>query len=107
VTVAENITVFRSRLRDDVPGRRYATRAAELEARAAAFPGFVEFKEFVAADGERLALVTFASDAAEAAWRDDADHRAAQEEGREAFYTDYDVAVCSVLHRRTWRRSGA
>ena len=62
----QSITVFRSRLRDDVPGRRYGSLAGELEAKAAAMPGFVEFKEFVAADGERLALVTFASDEAEA-----------------------------------------
>jgi heme-degrading monooxygenase HmoA len=107
LTVPETITVFRSRLRDDVPARRYGLRAAELEARAATFPGFVEFKEFVAADGERLALVTFASDDAEAAWRDDTEHRAAQQEGRDDFYTDYDVAVCSVQRRRTWRPSGA
>ena len=105
--MAENITVFRSRLRDDVPGRRYGARAAELEARAAASPGFVEFKEFVAADGERLALVTFASDTAEAAWRDDTEHRAAQEEGRDVFYSEYDVAVCSVVRRSTWRSPGA
>ncbi len=104
--MAENITVFRSRLRDDVPGHRYGERAAELEARAAGFAGFVEFKEFVAADGERLALVTFASDAAEAAWRDDAEHRAAQEEGRNAFYSEYDVSVCSVLRRHVWQASG-
>jgi heme-degrading monooxygenase HmoA len=100
--VGENITVFRSRLRDDVPGRRYGTVAAELEAKAAAMPGFVEFKEFVAADGERLALVTFASAEAEAAWRDDAAHRAAQQEGRDAFYSEYDVAVCSVERRHRW-----
>ncbi len=105
--MAETITVFRSRLRDDVPGTRYGARAAELEARAAGFSGFVEFKEFVAADGERLALVTFASDHDEAAWRDDTEHRAAQEEGRNVFYSEYDVAVCSVLRRRTWRASGA
>jgi heme-degrading monooxygenase HmoA len=104
--VAENITVFRSRLRDDVPGHRYAARAADLEARATGIPGFVEFKEFVAADGERLALVTFASDAAEATWRDDIEHRAAQDEGRNAFYSEYDVSVCSVLRRHVWSASG-
>jgi len=98
----QSITVFRSRLRDDVPGPRYGTLAAELEAKAATMPGFVEFKEFVAADGERLALVTFASAAAETAWRDDADHRAAQHEGRDAFYSEYDVAVCTVQRRRRW-----
>ena len=49
--------------------------------------------------------MTFASDADEAAWRDDAAHRAAQQRGRDEFYAEYDVAVCAVQHRRTWRRS--
>jgi heme-degrading monooxygenase HmoA len=97
----QSITVFRSRLRDDVSDR-YTTVAAAMEAKAATMPGFVEFKEFVAADGERLALVTFASAEAEAAWRDDADHRAAQHEGRDAFYAEYDVAVCEVQRRHRW-----
>jgi heme-degrading monooxygenase HmoA len=101
----ESITVFRSRLRDDVPDD-YGPLAAELEARAAQFPGFVEFKEFTAADGERLALATFDSAAAEAAWRDDFVHQSAQEQGRERFYREYDVAVCSVERRHRWS-SGA
>ena len=89
------------RLRDDVPGRlRHARRRPRGPART--FPGFVEFKMFVAADGERLALVTFASDDTEAAWRDDAQHRAAQQRGRDEFYAEYDVAVCSVRRRHTW-----
>jgi heme-degrading monooxygenase HmoA len=100
--MGESLTVFRSRLRDDAPGRRYGSLAGELEARAAAMPGFVEFKEFVAADGERLALVTFESAAHEAAWRDDAAHRSAQHEGRDAFYSEYDVAVCEVQRRSRW-----
>ncbi len=98
------ITVFRSRLEHDPPGPRYSTLAAELETRAAAAPGFVEFKEFVADDGERLALVTFASADTEAAWRDDRDHRAARQEGRDAFYSEYDVAVCTVQRRHRWTR---
>ena len=97
----QSITVFRSRLRDDVP-ESYFTLAAELHERAKGFPGFVEFKQFVADDGERVTLVTFASAAHEAAWRDDADHRAAQREGRERFYSEYDVAVCEVRDRHRW-----
>ncbi len=99
----QSITVFRSRLRDDVPDR-YHSLAAELHERAKAFPGFVEFKQFVADDGERVTLVTFATAEHEAAWRDDAQHRAAQQEGRAAFYSEYDVAVCEVQHRHHWHR---
>ena len=101
----ENITVFRSRLRHDVPAD-YDQLADELEARGRTVPGFVEFKEFVAADGERLALVTFASDAAEAAWRDDDRTPRRAGGGPERFYSEYDVAVCSVLRRHVWQSSG-
>jgi heme-degrading monooxygenase HmoA len=101
--VGESITVFRSRLRDDVPDRYFAL-AAELHERAKGFPGFVEFKQFVADDGERVTLVTFDNAEHEAAWRDDPDHRAAQEEGHERFYTEYDVTVCEAQQRHVWTR---
>jgi heme-degrading monooxygenase HmoA len=101
----QSVTVFRSRLRADVPDD-FEPLAAELEARARTFPGFVDFKEFTAADGERLALVTFASAEAEAAWRDDAEHRDAQEQGRARFYSEYHIAVCSVVRRHAWRAEG-
>jgi len=100
----QSITVFRSRLRDDVP-ERYVALAAELHERAATFPGFVEFKQFVADDGERLTLVTFDTPEHEAAWRDDVAHRAAQRQGRDSFYTEYDVAVCVVQRRHRWERA--
>ena len=102
----ESITVFRSRLRDDVPDRYFAL-AGELHERAKGFAGFVEFKQFVAEDGERVTVVTFESAEHEAAWRDDEQHRAAQAEGRAGFYTEYDVAVCEVQHRHRWKWSGA
>ncbi len=91
-----------SRLRADAPDRAYFDLAAELLERARSFPGFVEFKQFVADDGERVTLVTFDSAEHEAAWRDDAQHRAAQEEGRTVFYSEYDVAVCEVQQRHRW-----
>jgi heme-degrading monooxygenase HmoA len=99
--VGESLTVFRSRLRDDVPDR-YFELAAELHDRARTFPGFVEFKQFVADDGERVTLVTFDTAEHEAAWRDDVQHRAAQQQGRTSFYTGYDVAVTDVVHRHRW-----
>ena len=97
------ITVFRSRLRADVP-EEYWALADELLERARAIDGFVEHKVFVADDGERLTLVTFDSEAAEAQWRDDARHRAAQERGRRDFYDEYDIAIGEVRRRRSWRR---
>ncbi|HEY3672701.1 MAG TPA: antibiotic biosynthesis monooxygenase [Acidimicrobiia bacterium] len=100
----ECLTVFRSRLRDDVPDRYFAL-AADLLDGARTLPGFVEFKQFVADDGERLALVTFDTAEHEAAWRDDVEHRAAQQEGRDVFYAEYDIAVTEVVRRHRWTRS--
>ena len=70
------VTVFSPRLRPDA-GQGYADTAAEMVRLATAMPGFVEVKSFVADDGERVTIATFADDAAERAWRDHPDHRRA------------------------------
>jgi heme-degrading monooxygenase HmoA len=97
------VTVFRSRLRDDVPDVFWQL-ATELEEEARAVAGFVEYKVFVAEDGERLSLVVFESPEAEAVWREHVAHRAAQERGRAEFYEAYDVAVCDERRHHAWRR---
>lgn len=95
------VTVFRSRLRADA-GDEFAHTAAEMERYAREVPGFVDFKEFVADDGERVALVTFASRAAHDSWREDARHRAAQDRGREHWYAEYRIQVCELLTERNF-----
>ncbi|HEX5586091.1 MAG TPA: antibiotic biosynthesis monooxygenase [Acidimicrobiia bacterium] len=99
----EVVTVFRSRLRPDA-GDDYDRTAAEMEQRARAMSGFVDFKTFVAADGERLSFVVFASRAEHDAWRDDADHRVAQRRGRDEWYSWYAIQVCDVVAERTFTR---
>jgi heme-degrading monooxygenase HmoA len=95
------VTVFRSRLRDDA-GPDYEQTADALEHAARAMPGFVDFKTFTAADGERVSLVVFASREAHDAWRDDPAHRAAQRRGRTDWYAEYRIQVCDLLHERTF-----
>lgn len=97
----EVVTVFRSRLRADA-GDDYATTAAEMERYAREMPGFVDFKTFVADDGERVSLVTFASRESHDAWRSDARHREAQRRGREHWYAQYHIQVCELLAERTF-----
>ena len=93
------VTVFRSRLRDDAAGG-YDVTAAALEARARAMAGFVDFKTFVAGDGERVSLITFESRATHDAWRDDPAHRAAQARGRHEWYESYAIQVCELVAER-------
>jgi len=92
------VTVFRSRLRDEVPG--YEQTADEMLAAAQAMPGFVEFKQFAAADGERVSIITFDSLEHHNAWRDDTAHRAAQDRGRRSWYASYQIQVCRLLAER-------
>jgi len=97
------VTVFRSRLRADA-GDEYARTADEMERYAREMSGFVDFKTFVADDGERVSLVVFASREAHDAWRDDPRHRAAQARGRTEWYAEYSIQVCELVARREFTR---
>lgn len=63
-------------------------------------PGFVDFKTFVATDGERVSIVVFDNLEHQHAWRDDPEHVEAQRLGRQSFYAEYSVSVCEQLYRR-------
>lgn len=93
------VTVFRTRLRPEAAAD-YERLAPEIDALARTMPGFVELKTFVADDGERLSLATFATPETQKAWRDHPEHRAAQQKGRTTFYATYDLTVCRVVAHR-------
>jgi heme-degrading monooxygenase HmoA len=86
------VTVFRSRLRDDADPR-YEALDASLRERAAGLGGLVEVKSFVADDGERATLVTFADRASHERWARDDEHRAAQRLGRASVYAAFSIQV--------------
>jgi heme-degrading monooxygenase HmoA len=97
------ITVFRSRLREDGAAAYYehSDRMSQL---ARTMPGYVEHKVFVADDGERVTLVTFADRDSHDGWRTHPDHRAAQQAGRAGYYTRYSIAVATVERTAAWAR---
>ena len=90
------IIVFRSRLRDGV-SQDYELDAAHIAELAVAMPGFVSAKDFIADDGERLALIEFDSSDHLAAWRDHGEHRGAQQRGRDRYYSQYSLQICGEL----------
>jgi heme-degrading monooxygenase HmoA len=102
-TVRPVVTVFRSRLRQDSEANGYGELAAHMEDRARAMPGFIDFKTFASSDGERLSVIVFDTLDHEHAWRDDPDHRIAQQRGRDAFYSEYSISVCQELDRRAFQ----
>lgn len=102
--VGQIVTVFRSRLSTD-GADAYPEHAARMSELAPTMPGYVEHKNFVAADGERVTLVTFADRESHNAWRDHPDHRAAQRAGIAAYYESYSISVGVVDHAASFRRA--
>ena len=102
-TTGQVVTIFRSRLRPDAEAA-YVEMAEQMEAAARAMPGFVDFKVFIAEDGERVSLITFDSPATQQAWRDDPRHRLAQQQGRTDFYLEYSIQVGPCGYVSQWAR---
>lgn len=86
------VTVFRNRLRPEHEGA-YRDELAVVAELARSMPGFVETKTFVAEDGERATIVTFADAASHRGWRDHPRHREAQRHGIADYYGEYSIAV--------------
>ena len=99
------VTVFRSRLNPSMQEEygRWAARMSEL---AREMPGYLSHKGFVAADGERVTIVEFATEAAMRPWATHPEHVAAKRLGREQFFSEYRVQVCSVLRDSADRPQG-
>lgn len=90
------MVLFRSRLRADA-GEEYTRTAQRMLELASSMPGFVSFKGFTAADAERVSIIEFESEEAIAAWYRHPEHLAAQQQGRERFYEEYRIQVCSPV----------
>jgi len=97
------VLIFRSRL---APGHddEYEATAKQMIELASAMPGFVSFKTFTAADGERVSIVEFESEQTAAAWRNHPEHKQAQRRGREAFYQSFSIQVCDEVRRYGFER---
>ena len=93
------VTVFRSRLLGQAAASGYEELAEAMESRARSMPGFLSFDRFASNDGERVSIIRFDSLENHDAWRDDPEHLAAQGRGRNDYYSQYSVSVCTELHR--------
>lgn len=90
------LILFRSKL-TAVAGDDYGRMAAEMEAHARSFPGFVDVKDFKAEDGERLTVVWWQDEETLRRWATDARHRVAQATGRRHWYQYYRMDVAQIM----------
>lgn len=91
------VIVFRTRLK---PGTQLETlgqlgeRMYEL---ASSMPGYISYKDFAAEDGENVSIIEFESLETLAAWRDHPEHKIAQQRGRNEFFSEFHVQVCTTV----------
>ena len=101
------ITIFRNRLRPEHQ-TEYELWAARIHGIAVKMPGFISIKTFTAEDGERVSIVEFDSAETMQAWREQPDHREAQELGRKLFYSEYRIQVCQPIRDYSFpKKTGA
>ncbi len=79
---------------DDEAG--YAAAAQRMEELARSMPGFLGIESARGADRVGITVSYWASEAAIAAWREQAEHRLTQALGRAKWYEGFTLRVCRV-----------
>ena len=91
------IIVFRARLRPDADQQAMTQLGQRMYQLASSMPGYISYKDFAAGDGENVSIVEFESHETLAAWRDHPEHKAAQQHGRDEFFSEYHIQVCDPV----------
>ena len=83
------------------PGRRqdYLDLAAQLRPELERIDGFISIERYASLtnEGKILSLSVWRDEDAVKRWRNLAEHRAAQAQGRDGIFTDYRLRVAGVL----------
>jgi len=95
------VTIFRSRLRAGVE-EEYGPLAFAMSELVQQMDGFVSQSFFTSPDGERVTIVTFANEESQRVWATHPLHQAAQERGRNEFYTSFELTVCEQIRHLSY-----
>lgn len=91
------VIVFRARLKPGADLDALGKLGERMYELASGMPGFLSYKDFTAQDGESVTIIEFDSLDSLAAWRDHPEHKLAQQRGRDEFFADYHIQVCTPL----------
>jgi heme-degrading monooxygenase HmoA len=98
------LIVFRSRLRHGIDPRPLEPLGTRLYELAQRMPGFISYKDFAAVDGESVSIVEFESLETLQAWRRHPEHQQAQRLGREQYFSEYRIQVCTPLRSSAYTK---
>jgi heme-degrading monooxygenase HmoA len=82
----------------------YHLAAKEMAMLAAAQPGYCGMVSVRGADGLGITISYWADEAAALGWRDNPDHCAAREAGRNRWYAAYTIDVAPIRRSYDWSR---
>jgi heme-degrading monooxygenase HmoA len=99
------VVVFRARLKPDADQEELGRLGKRMFDIASSMPGYISYKDFAAGDGESVSIVEFESLGTLADWRDHPEHKAVQERGRQEFFLEYFVQVCTLVRQSDFRRA--
>ena len=88
------VVIFSSRLREDAEG--YGEAAARMAELVQKQPGFLGMESVRDAEGRGITISWWRDEASIRAWKDELEHRAAQERGRGEWYVRYSLTVARV-----------
>ncbi len=83
----------------------YAAAAAAMDALAAVQTGYLGMDSVRRDDGLGITVSYWASDEDAKAWRDQPDHAAIREQGRNRWYSSYSLHVAAVERSYDWTKS--
>jgi heme-degrading monooxygenase HmoA len=90
------VVVFKITHRPDMPRDDYEQTGNRMVELVQSMPGFLGM-DYAATDDGELLIVRFESHDALAAWKNEPEHRAAQERGRREFFARYQIEVCDLV----------
>ena len=93
------IVVFRFHVNPKADPEELGALTEKMGGLVGAMPGFIGMKDFAAQDGEVVVIAEFDSIETVDEWKAHPEHVAAQKRGREEFFADYRIQVCSLIRK--------
>lgn len=97
------VVIFAS-IRTPQDDEGYATASNRMAQLASEQPGYLGVDSARGADGVGITVSYWSSEAAITAWRRNAEHTIAREQGRKSWYQEYELRVAKVERAYNFRR---
>jgi heme-degrading monooxygenase HmoA len=99
-TIAVIFVARRTSVDDD----GYAIAAAAMERLAQEQPGYVGIDSVRGSDRLGITVSYWSDELAAKAWRDNAEHAAIRDKGRDLWYSDYSLHVAEITRSYDWSK---